>query len=68
MSDDGQVSRNDSGSEAQPAGEDAVERSARIAERLDRQNRPFDDEAGTNPLRRQDTGPDRRDDEAEDPD
>lgn len=50
--------RDDSGRETQPANPEAIERSAKTAERLDRQSRSFDDAAGINPDRRQDSTPD----------
>ncbi len=45
----------DSGREPQPASRESVERSARTAERLDRHSRSFDDAAGINPDRGQDS-------------
>jgi len=48
-------SRTDSGREAQPADPGTVEEQADTAERLERQNRPFDDAAGINPDRSQTT-------------
>ena len=48
----------DSGRETQPASREAIEQSADTAERLDRQSRSFDDAAGINPDRRQDSTPD----------
>ncbi|MDQ2678635.1 MAG: hypothetical protein M3Y51_07815 [Actinomycetota bacterium] len=49
--------QDDSGRETQPSGEDSVERSARTVERLERQSRSFDDAAGINPDRGQDSTP-----------
>ncbi len=54
----GEQGGHDSGREAQPANRESVERSARTAERLDRQSRSFDDAAGINPDRGQDSTPD----------
>ena len=50
-------SRDDSGRETQPGSREAVEHSADTAERLDRQSRSFDDAAGINPDRGQDSTP-----------
>ena len=47
--------KDDSGRETQPASRDSVEQSAETAERLDRQSRSFDDAAGINPDRGQDS-------------
>ena len=49
--------RDDSGRESQPVDAAAVRRSAATAERLDRQSRSFDDAAGINPDRGQDSTP-----------
>ena len=54
----GGAGHDDSGRETQPADEGSVEESAETVERLDRQSRSFDDAAGINLDRRQDSTPD----------